>query len=86
MPYEPTNWQQGDDITVEKLNKIEQGVADYQIGPKGDPGEDGTNGAKGAKGDKGDQGPAGKDAENQFTDSQKEALLALIENDELDSE
>lgn len=86
MAYEPTNWQQGDDITAEKLNKIEQGVADYQIGPKGDPGEDGTNGAKGAKGDKGDQGPAGKDAENQFTDSQKEALLALIENDELDSE
>ena len=27
MPYEPTNWQTGDTITAEKLNKLENGVA-----------------------------------------------------------
>lgn len=70
MAYEPTEWQKDDEITSEKLNKIEQGVADYQQGPKG---------AKGDKGDTGAQGPAGKDAENQFTADQKEALLALID-------
>ena len=27
MSYEPTVWQCGDTITAEKLNKLEQGVA-----------------------------------------------------------
>ena len=27
MAYQPTNWQCGDTITAEKLNKLEQGVA-----------------------------------------------------------
>lgn len=28
MSYEPTNWQTGDVVTSQKLNKLEQGVAD----------------------------------------------------------
>ena len=27
MAYTPTNWQKGDVITAEKLNKMEQGIA-----------------------------------------------------------
>ena len=27
MSYTPTNWQSGDKVTAEKLNKIEQGIA-----------------------------------------------------------
>ena len=27
MAYTPTNWQTGDTITAEKLNKLENGVA-----------------------------------------------------------
>lgn len=28
MSYDPTNWQTGDVVTSQKLNKLEQGVAD----------------------------------------------------------
>ena len=28
MAYTPTNWQDGDVITAEKMNKLEQGVAE----------------------------------------------------------
>lgn len=50
MAYVKTDWQTGDIITADKLNHMEQGIADYQVGPKGDPG---TPGADGAKGDPG---------------------------------
>ena len=71
MAYEPTTWSNDDVITAEKLNKLEQGVKNEQIGPagpagpagaKGEKGDPGVAGAKGDKGDKGDpgaQGPAG---------------------------
>lgn len=71
MAYQATQWNDGDVLTAEKLNKLEQGVAQQQAGPagpagapgaKGDKGDPGTPGAKGEKGDKGDpgaQGPAG---------------------------
>lgn len=36
MAYTPTNWKDGDKITAEKLNKLEQGVADIQAAPGGD--------------------------------------------------
>lgn len=52
MSYEPTTWSDGDLITKEKLNKLENGVRD-NAGVKGD------TGAQGPKGDKGDTGPAG---------------------------
>ena len=53
MAYEPTTWNNDDVITAEKLNKLEQGVKNEQVGPAG------PAGAKGDKGDPGVQGPAG---------------------------
>ena len=35
MVYTPTEWQDGDIITAEKLNKLEQGVQNEQEGPAG---------------------------------------------------
>lgn len=65
MAYTKTTWADGDIITAEKLNHIEDGIANEQegpqgpAGPKGDKGDPGTAGAKGDKGDKGDAGAAG---------------------------
>lgn len=65
MAYTPTTWNNNDVITAEKLNKLEQGVKNEQVGPagpagaKGDPGAVGPAGPKGDKGDPGAQGPAG---------------------------
>lgn len=42
MAYTPTLWADGDTITAEKLNKLEQGVANEQAGPAGTDGEDGV--------------------------------------------
>ena len=50
MSYEPTTWSDGDLITKEKLNKLENGVRDNV----------GVQGPQGPKGDAGAQGPAGK--------------------------
>lgn len=50
MAYTPTTWNNGDLITAEKLNKLEQGVKNEQVGPQGPKGD------PGAKGDKGDPG------------------------------
>ncbi len=47
MAYSPKTWTEGEIITSEKLNNIEQGIANVK---------DGINGADGAKGDKGDPG------------------------------
>ena len=49
MAYTPTTWSDGDLITAEKLNKLESGVQNEQVGPQG------------PKGDAGAQGPAGAD-------------------------
>ncbi|WP_242828276.1 hypothetical protein [Mediterraneibacter gnavus] len=35
MAYTPTTWNDGDVITAEKLNKLEQGVKNEQVGPAG---------------------------------------------------
>lgn len=71
MAYTPTQWNDGDLITAEKMNKLEQGVQNEQVGPagpkgdtgpqgpKGDPGEKGPQGESGAPGQKGDVGPQG---------------------------
>ena len=56
MAYEPTTWNNDDVITAEKLNKLEQGVKNEQVGPAGPAG---PAGPKGDKGDPGVQGPAG---------------------------
>ena len=52
MAYTPTTWNNVDLITAEKLNKLEQGVMNEQVGPQGPKGD------PGAKGDKGDPGEA----------------------------
>ena len=65
MAYTPTTWNDGDLITAEKLNKLEAGVQNEQVGPqgpagpKGDTGETGPKGPKGDTGAKGPQGAAG---------------------------
>lgn len=56
MAYTPTTWNNNDVITAEKLNKLEQGVKNEQVGPAGAVG---PAGPKGDKGDPGAQGPAG---------------------------
>lgn len=56
MAYTPTTRSDGDVITAEKLNKLEQGVKNEQVGPAGPAG---AVGPKGDKGDPGAQGPAG---------------------------
>lgn len=60
MAYTPTTWNDGDVITADKLNKLEQGVKNEQKGEKGDPGEPGAPGAKGEKGDPGAPGAKGE--------------------------
>lgn len=55
MAYEPTTWNDGDLITAEKMNKLEQGVKNEQVGPKGPKGDTGT---QGPKGDPGAAGPS----------------------------
>lgn len=68
MSYTPTLWKTGDVITAERLNKLEQGVQNEQVGPQGPPGADGQNGkdgapgADGAPGKDGTNGTDGKDA------------------------
>ena len=52
MAYTPTTWTDGDLITAEKLNKLEAGVQNEQVGPQG------------PKGDTGAQGPAGADGKS----------------------
>lgn len=32
MAYEPTNWKTGDIVTAERLNKIEQFLANLEMG------------------------------------------------------
>ncbi len=67
MAYEKQTWNDGDIITKEKLNHIEEGIAGIELTPgpqgeKGDTGAQGPQGPKGdtgAKGDKGDTGAAG---------------------------
>ena len=59
MAYTPTTWSDGDLITAEKLNKLEAGVQNEQIGPQGPKGEAGAQGPQGEKGDPGETGPRG---------------------------
>ena len=59
MAYTKTTWNDGDLITAELLNKMEQGIENEQVGPqgpKGDQGERGETGAAGAQGATGESG------------------------------
>ena len=50
MTYQPTRWNDGDTITAEKMNHLEQGVAQQQAGPAGPQGPVGPAGPTGAPG------------------------------------
>ena len=50
MAYTPTTWTDGDLITAEKMNKLEQGVQNEQVGPQGPAGATGAQGKAGADG------------------------------------
>ena len=50
MAYTPTTWTDGDLITAEKLNKLEAGVQNEQVGPQGQKGDTGAQGPAGADG------------------------------------
>lgn len=61
MAYTKHTWTDGEIITKEKLNNIENGIANIELtpgpaGPKGDKGDKGETGAQGP------QGPKGADA------------------------
>ena len=59
MAYTPTTWSDGDVITAEKLNKLEQGVKNEQVGPAGPAGAVGPAGPAGAVGPAGPAGAKG---------------------------
>lgn len=50
MAYTPTTWKDDDLITAERLNKLEQGVQNEQVGPQGPKGETGPQGPQGEPG------------------------------------
>lgn len=50
MAYTPTEWKDGDIITAERLNKLEAGVQNEQVGPQGPKGDTGATGPAGADG------------------------------------
>lgn len=47
MAYTPTTWTDGDLITAKKMNKLEQGVQNEQVGPQGPAGAAGATGPAG---------------------------------------
>ena len=47
MAYTPTEWKDGDIITAERLNKLEAGVQNEQVGPQGPKGDTGETGPQG---------------------------------------
>jgi hypothetical protein len=59
MAYTPTTWNNNDVITAEKLNKLEQGVKNEQVGPAGPAGAVGPAGPAGAVGPAGPAGAVG---------------------------
>ena len=61
MSYTAHKWTDGELITAERLNALEEGAA--EPGPKGDKGEPGAAGPKGDKGDPGAAGPKGDKGE-----------------------
>lgn len=70
MAYQKQIWNNGDIITKEKMEHIEEGIYNIELTPgpqgpagaKGETGEQGPVGPKGDRGETGPQGPAGADA------------------------
>lgn len=65
MAYQKHTWQDGELITHERLNAIENGISEIELtpGPQGATGPKGDTGAQGPKGEKGEVGPAGPQGE-----------------------
>lgn len=61
--YVPTVWKNGDLLTAENLNKLENAVSNEQIGPQGPQGEAGPPGPQGDPGPQGPTGPVGPQGE-----------------------
>lgn len=59
MTYIPHVWKDGDIITAEWLNHLEDGNVNQKVGPQGPPGETGPAGPQGEPGPPGPEGPAG---------------------------
>ena len=64
MAYQKHTWQNDEVISAERLNAIENGIAEIELtpGPKGEKGEQGLQGPKEDRGETGPQGPKGADA------------------------
>lgn len=59
MAYEKHTWTDGEVITAERMNALEAGVENEQVGPQGPKGDTGEAGPQGPKGDTGETGPQG---------------------------
>ena len=74
MAYDPYEWHDGEEggtpITAERLNHIEQGIAEIELtpGPKGDEGPEGPEGPQGPEGPEGPKGDDGFPTEAQWND------------------
>lgn len=79
MTYTPTQWHDGDTITAEKMNHLEQGVAQQQTGPAGPAGAPGAKGEKGEKGEKGDPGEMTAATKEKLGAVKQAAAIADIE-------
>ena len=86
MSYEKHTWTDGEVITAERMNALEAGVENEQVGPqgpqgpKGDKGDTGATGPKGDTGDAGPQGPAGEGLTGEAA-----PLAALAGTEEIDA-
>lgn len=65
MAYQKHTWQNDEVISAERLNAIENGIAEIELtpGPQGATGPKGDTGAQGPKGDRGETGPQGPKGE-----------------------
>src|SRR5690625_165395 len=67
MAYNPFEWADGEaggtPITAERLNHIENGIANVELtpGPEGPQGPEGPMGTEGPEGPQGPEGPDGQD-------------------------
>lgn len=78
MAYTPHKWSDGELITAERLNSLENGAAEPgPAGPKGDKGDPGVAGAKGDKGDPGAAGPKGEPGAKGATGSAGKGVKSL---------
>ena len=67
MAYQKHTWQNDEIISAERLNAIENGIAEIELtpgpqGPAGAKGATGAQGPQGPQGPKGETGPKGADA------------------------